>query len=194
MKDPATNDTTVNHPDMRPWLPRSLREHGLTRKTVRQLVYVVVDDIDDQVAVLAVYPWPVADKAGRVRFLHLDDCRHVAISRQRLESQLYRKLIRRPPRSGDVFGASLTEPAREWLNTHQDTMWPRALDSFLHGSVYDLSSDARGVAKLAYYAAMTPVLAKEHVDQWNLAEKTEPPAQKARTMNIDTERKAQDDA
>jgi hypothetical protein len=184
----------MNHTDLRPWLPRSLREHGLTRKTVNQLVYVVVDDIDDEVAVLAVYPWPVADRAGRVRFLELEDCRHVGISKRKLESQLYRKLIRRLPRSGDVFGASLTDPAREWLRTHQDTMWPRALDSFLRGPVYDLSADARAVAKLAYYAAMTPVLDKEHVDQWNLAEKTDPPYRKARMLDLDVERKAQTNA
>jgi hypothetical protein len=184
----------MNDSGMRPWLPRSLREHGLTRKTVRDLVYVVVDDIDDQVAVLAVYPWPVADRAGRVRFLDLEDSRHIAIPRRKLESQLYRKLIKREPRSGDVFGASLTDPAREWLNTHQDTMWPRALDSFLRGPVYDLSSDARGVAKLAYYAAMTPVLAKEHVEHWNLAEKTEPPARKARVLDIDAGRETQTNA
>lgn len=177
--------------DLRPWLPRSLREHGLTRKTVTRLVYLVVDDLDDEVAALSVYPWPVADRAGRVRFLDLDACRHIAISRRRLESQLYRKLIKRLPRSGDVFGALLTDPAKAWLDTHQDTMWPRALDSFLRGPVYDLSSDARGVAKLAYYAAMTPVLAKDHVERWNLAETAEPPAEKARMLDLDAERKAQ---
>ena len=184
----------MNDSGLRPWLPRSLREHGLTRKSVTQLGYIVVDDIEDQVAVLAVYPWPVADRSGRIRFPNLEESRHIAISRRKLESQLYRKLIKRPPRSGDVFGASLTDPAREWLKAHEDTMWPRALDSFLQGPVYDLSSDARGVAKLAYYAAMTPVLSRQHVDQWNLAEKTEPPAHKARVLDLDIERKAQNHA
>jgi hypothetical protein len=39
------------------------------------------------------------------------------------------------------------------------------------------------VAKLAYYAAIAPVLAKREVDRWGLAEKAEPPVAEAKVRS-----------
>jgi hypothetical protein len=165
------------------WLPMSLREAGHTLGSVGRLSYIVVDEIVDDVVTLAVHAWPVADAAGRVRFPDLAACRHVAVSLHVLQTQLYRGWLTRAPRLGDVFGAVLTEGARRRLAVDDDVRWRRGLHALLETPVYDLSADARVVAKLAYYAAMAPVLAKKEVDRWGLAEKAEPPVAEAKVRS-----------
>jgi hypothetical protein len=165
------------------WLPLSLREAGHTVESVGRLSYIVVDEIVDDVVTLALHAWPVADAAGRVRFPDLAACRHVAVSLHVLQTQLYRGWLTRAPRLGDVFGAVLTEGARRRLAVRDDVRWRRGLHSLLETPIYDLSADARVVAKLAYYAAMAPVLAQKEVDRWGLAEKAEPPVAKAKARS-----------
>jgi hypothetical protein len=163
-----------------PWLPASLRAHGLTENEVTRLSYVVVDEIVDDTVTLAVHSWPVADKDGRVRFPDLEACRHAAVPRRALETQLYRGWLEREPRLGDVFGFLLTDAAKRRLSRQPDVRWQRGLRSLVDGSVYDLSPDARVVAKLSYYAAMAPVLAEEEVDHWALSAKAEPHVEEAK--------------
>jgi hypothetical protein len=165
------------------WLPVSLREAGHTVESVGGLSYIVVDEIVDDVVTLAVHAWPVADGDGRVRFPDLAACRHVAVSLHVLQTQLYRGWLMRAPRLGDVFGAVLTEGARRRLEVDDDVRWRRGLHALLETPIYDLSADARVVAKLAYYAAMAPVLAKKEVDRWGLSEKAEPPVTKAKVRS-----------
>jgi hypothetical protein len=157
-----------------PWLPDSLGAHRLTTDDVKRLSYIVVDEIVDDVATLAVYPWPVADAAGRVRFPDLSACRHVALSRQALEDELYHGSLERDPRPGDVFGAVLTDAAKRRLARHDHLTW-RSPRSLVDPPIYDMSADARRLAKLAYYAAMTTVLAKKDADRWKLTKNAEPP-------------------
>jgi hypothetical protein len=165
------------------WLPLSLREAGQDLKSVGRLSYIVVDEIVDDVVTLAIHRWPVADRDGRVRFLDLAECHHVAVSLHVLQTQLYRGWLARAPRLGDVFGAVLTESARRRLAVDDDVRWRRGLHSLLEPPIYDLSADARVVAKLAYYAAMAPVLAMSEVDRWGLGEKAEPPVTEAKARS-----------
>lgn len=152
-----------------PWLPASLRAHDLTVSDAKSLAYIVIDEIVDDVATLAIHPWPVADEQGRVRFPELGACRHAAVSVRALETELYHGWLEREPRVGDVFGAALTDAGRRRLSRHDDTRCQ--LRSLLSPPVYDLSPDARIAAKLAYYAAMAPVLPGEKARRWNLSEK-----------------------
>lgn len=166
-----------------PWLPASLRAHGLTEVDVKRLSYVVLDEIVDDAATLAVHRWPVADKDGRVRFPDLDACRHVAVPLRALRTELYSGWLQREPRLGDVFGFVLADAAERRLRRQSDVRWQRGLHSLVGGPIYDLSPDARIVAKLSYYAAMAPVLAEEEVDHWRLAEKAEPPVEEAKVRS-----------
>ncbi len=162
-----------------PWLPGTLQEKKLTVDDARRLSYIVVDDIMDDTVTLAVHPWPVADEDGRVRFVDLNACQHATVSLREMETQIYRRRrLRREPRVGDVFGAVVNDAAKRVLSKREDTT--SELSSLLTPPIYDLSRDARVAAKLAYYAAMTPLLAEEEMLRWNLAEKEEPPLGKAK--------------
>jgi hypothetical protein len=168
----------MNSADQIPWLPGTLQASGLTINNAKRLTYIVVDEIVDDVATLALHPWPVADNQGRVRFPDLEACRHAAVSLRALESQLYQGWLKRDPRVGDVFGAVLSDAAKRALARRDNTRWQ--LRSLLTPPIYDLSQDARVAAKLAYYAAMAPVLAKKDMNRWNLAEKAQPPVSAAK--------------
>jgi hypothetical protein len=157
-----------------PWLPGQLRARNLTVNDAARLSYIVVDEIVDDVVTLAVHPWPVADRQGRVRFPDLDACRHATVSLRSLKAQLYHGWLQRDPRVGDVFGAGLTDPAKRALARRDNARYQ--LRSLVTPPVYDLSQDARVAAKLAYYAAMAPVLTEKEIDRWNLAQKAEPAA------------------
>lgn len=159
-----------------PWLPGQLRARNMTVNDAAKLSYIVVDEIVDDVATLAVHPWPVADGDGRVRFPDLDACRHATVSLRALKTELYSEWLQlqRDPRVGDVLGAILTDAARQALTRHDNAK--RQLRSLLTQPVYDLSQEARVAAKLAYYAAMTPVLGKKEMNRWNLAQKMQSPA------------------
>ena len=156
-----------------PWLPGTLRASGLTINDAKRLSYIVVDEIMDDVATLAVHSWPVADDQGRVRFPDLEACRHAAVSLQALKSLLYQHWLKRDPRVGDVFGAVISDAAKRALIRRDDTRWQ--LRSLLTPPIYDLSQDARIATKLAYYAAMAPVLTKTEMNRWSLTEKEQTP-------------------
>lgn len=162
-----------------PWLPGTLRESGLTVDDAKRLSYIVVDDIMDDTVTLAVHPWPAADEEGRVRFPDLKACQHAAVSLRHMQTQIYRRgRLQRDPRVGDVFGAVVSDAAKQVLTSREDTTCE--LNWLLTPPIYDLSREARVAAKLAYYAAMTPLLAEAQVQRWNLAEKEGPPASKAK--------------
>jgi hypothetical protein len=142
----------------RPWLPGCLTAHGLTVDDVRALSYVVVDEIVGHDLTLVVSPWPAADERGRLRF-DVGAGRSVTVDVTALDRALYAGWLRRPPRIGDVFGAPVPdEPA-----------WTGALHELLPGPVYDLSAEARVVAKLAYHGATSDLLPASAVDDWLLA-------------------------
>lgn len=111
--------------------------------------YVVVDDIDDDLVVLVVAPWPDQDPDGRLTFG--DPARrdtwsmpatrfHDRVTAARLATQ--QEAPDRPLRIGDTFLVRM------------DDAEPDAGFTL----VRDVTREAREQAKLAYFAAVTPRL------------------------------------
>ena len=150
----------------RPWQPPALA--GVD---VEELSYIVVDEIVAPTCVLAVTEWPRVDGKGRVRF-RLDVRPHlVRVSVHELTRYLGKNRVgarnrKREVRIGDVFGAvahtgQLPEPESE-AEAHDSKLQPL---HWLEPPVYDLTSPAREVAKIALYAAVAPVLKREEVER-----------------------------
>lgn len=129
--------------------------------------YVVVDDLDDDLAVLVVAPWPEQDANGRLSFgdpgrrstwsvpaSHL----HRRVSDARAQSQ--QEAPHRPLRIGDAF---FVEVAGE----------PEGLDSITR--IRDVTREAREQAKLAYFAAVTPRVSPDFARQVALLDPDESP-------------------
>jgi hypothetical protein len=138
----------------RPWLPACLAAHRLSTATVSELCYLVVEEMVEDVTTITLSPWPAADEHGRLRF---DDTSiaEVAIPTATLHAQLYRSWLNRRPHIGDVFGASID---RAVLAEATEGVWDGPLGRLLTEGVYDLSAEARKVAKLAVYAMRSDVL------------------------------------
>lgn len=153
-----------------PWLPAGLAEHGLDLRSVQALSYLVVEEMVDDVVTVTVSPWPAADRRGRLRF-ELKGVDEFAVALANLQEQVYEGWLARGPRVGDVFGA---EVARERLQSREaEGVWNQPLAQLLPGPVYDLSAEARKVAKLAYYAAVTGVLSAEDAHRYRMDERAE---------------------
>lgn len=143
--------------EMRPWKAPSLQKEHVD---LERLTYVVVDEIVDDTVGLSLSPWPKADPDGRLRFGVEDDPRHVGVDLRDLCTFLTKKrgmefvpISRRPAehakrelRIGTVFAVEVKTP--------KSSEWKRPLDKHVD-RVFDITSDAREVAKLAYYGAMT---------------------------------------
>ena len=138
--------------------------------------YVVVDDLDEGLAVLVVSPWPVADDYGRARFtgpesfqLGVDrEAFEELVRRARLEhvgdTDEDRARAERPLRIGDVFcaGAFSSEAgAFEDLRqiAERDVGGGRVgTEAFSGLTLSDVTEMARGAAKLAFYSAIAPAM------------------------------------
>jgi hypothetical protein len=146
---------------LRPWKAPSL-EHK--RVVLKKLSYVVVDEIVDDTVGLSVSPWPGADDQGRLRFTVDKDPEHVGVEVHELctflterrhlpfvpVSKTATEQKGRELRIGTSFAMEVTSStSREWTDP---------LERYV-GRVFDITADAREVAKLAYYGAMT--------EQWN---------------------------
>lgn len=130
----------------RPWLLteaelRDARAGGDPR-------YVVVDDLEDDVAVLVVAPWPEQDAAGRLTFGGPDRRRMWSVNAGRLHRRVVaarreagEPAADRPLRIGDAFFATVTAD-------------PESEESL--SAIRDVSREAREQAKLAHFAAVTP--------------------------------------
>jgi hypothetical protein len=138
----------------RPWLPGCLAAHHLSPDTVSVLSYLVVEEIVEDVTVITVWPWPAADGHGRLRF-DASTVREVAVPTEVLDDQLYRGWPGRSPHIGDVFAARVDERV---LEEAAHDLWPGPLELLLPDGLYDLSAEARKVAKLALYAVRADVL------------------------------------
>ncbi len=107
--------------------------------------YVVVDELLDGVVTLAVTPWPHLDGAGRLCFTgEIQALHHPAAE---FEDQVVsareagrQPSARRPLRIGDAFLAR-----------------PGAMHPSEWQSLFDVSGDAREMAKIAFYGAAAPV-------------------------------------
>jgi hypothetical protein len=141
----------------RPWLPGCLSAppHRLTTADVGELSYLVVEEMVEDVTVVTVSPWPAADAYGRLRFDGAAEAAEVAILTAALYRELYRGRISRRPRVGDVFAARVD---RDALSAAPDGVWAQPLARLLPGPVYDLSAEARKVAKLAVYAVRSDIV------------------------------------
>lgn len=137
----------------RPWVPDALAD----LPDVDGLSYVAVDEIVGEVVALSVCAWPASDGHGRLRF---DDTSrgHALVSWHELRDTLYRGRLRRNPRVGDVFAAKVPDAILNRLQTGEDVVLDESLElrEVMPGDVYDVSADARRVAKLAFYSAAAP--------------------------------------
>lgn len=145
-----------------PWWPPSL--HGAVRSAEKlraEWQYVVVEEVVGATVELMRWPWPSADRYGRLVWEDdADDQVMTAAVPQRLvRLQLYRpNQLRRRPRAGDTF-AIRAKTAAGW-----DGDGPvDDLAAVFPGAVYDVSADAREAAKLAYQGSSSAVFDGEPV-------------------------------
>jgi beta-lactamase superfamily II metal-dependent hydrolase len=160
----VTHDDPDPDPDRRPWRPPSLAKLD-EPMDVGALTYIVVEELvrPDRVG-LSLARWPVADRQGRLRFPG-DGPAHAGVAQSALAVYLARHRVagprgsrRRPLRVGDVFAAVVLGFGGQAPGaTDTEAIWIERLDDWLVPPVYDLTADAREVAKLAYYAGLGAV-------------------------------------
>lgn len=143
-------------PPAPPWFPPSLRGAVKRAEKLRtEWQYVVVEEVVGATAELMRWPWPSADRVGRLCW---DDdagdrVMFAVVPQRFLRLQLYApNHLERRPRAGDTFAVRLTGPAG-W-GTEEEVA---DLADLLPGAVYDVSADAREAAKLAYQGASAAV-------------------------------------
>jgi hypothetical protein len=144
-----------------PWRPPTLG-----RAKTDDLRYLVVEEIVGSSIGLALSPWPQTDSEGRLRFAQ-DDALTFGVDRDSFARYLAkhrrpRALRRRPLRIGDVFAVKVDEPAlRQVAGQLEERTSLQPLlnpDNWLRSPVYDITADAREVAKASFYAAVTEPL------------------------------------
>lgn len=153
-------DTLPTRPP--PWWPPSL--HGAVRSAEKlraEWQYVVVEEVVGATVELMRWPWPSADRCGRLVWEDdADDQAMTAAVPQRLmRLQLYKpNKLRRRPRAGDTFAIRLKATAGWDEDGPVDDLalvFPEV--------VYDVSADAREAAKLAYQGSSSAVFDGEPV-------------------------------
>ncbi len=132
-----------------PWAPEDL---PIEPNEFVLWTYVVLEEIVDEVAVLHRWPWPVVDPLGRLQWPggaeHNTDA--IAVDVHLLKAQLYTPNgLEREPRCGDTFAV-----ARGAANHSRARRLRDLRDVLGHGTVYDISADAREAARIAYQASV----------------------------------------
>lgn len=167
----------------RRWLPPGLPESWVDDPTLR---YVVVDEVLEGSVTLAVTRWPELDRRGRLRFgrtpplsVGVDQATLVRVLASRViaeESSTVASptvVAERPVRVGDVFAvrearplSSLTRRRKPKDRESGEDEPPPAVDpeDWIAPPVYDLTSEARDAAKLAYYAAASVPVGRKEVE------------------------------
>jgi hypothetical protein len=166
---------------LRPWLPASLARHDFTQDTVGELSYVFLDEIVDRTVTFLIHPWPVADQLGRVRFSGREQQVELPARLPEVQRLLYRRFRRRDPRPGDAFAARIRPDALQTLRAGDE---PPDLTATVDGLVYDLSVEARLVAKLAYYGSLAAILPERKADDWGMPPPQPEPATPAPAQPI----------
>jgi hypothetical protein len=144
-----------------PWRPACLPDELRDRLDV--LSYVMVDELVGSLVTLTVSPWPDADEQGRVRFFARSSPAsgpgHLLVHQRELHDLLYQGWLRRDPRPGDVFAAEVAAEVGDRLQRGEDVVLDAhlRLATVLPGPVYDITAEARSVAKLAFYAGVSGV-------------------------------------
>jgi hypothetical protein len=149
----------------RPWEPPTAP--GLA---ARMPSYVVVDEIVGDAVGVAIHPWPLADRKGRLRFTDYGEGRFAGTSRTELQTWVdehrvaalgpsataaVTALATRPLAIGDVFSAT--------TDAEGAGVPPEAL---LGSDFVDLTLDAREAAKLAFYGAVGRPLDEDEAPRW----------------------------
>ena len=156
---------------LRPWKAPSLTEAGFD---IDGLSYVVVEEIVGSVAGLSVSPWPGADRRGRLRFPVENDPVEIAVDVDAFCEFLNESLAGAPgfitfvPKRG---GRERLEERQLRIGTtfaveirREGTRWTKPFRRWI-ARIYDITTDARLVAKLASYGALT-----EHWDREKAAD------------------------
>lgn len=144
---------------LRPWQAPTLFESGVD---ISDLTYVVVEEIVGQVAGLSLAAWPAADPKGRLRFPVDDDPVEVSVNIPDFCEFLNESLKRSdarfvpphrdPDRAGErqfrIGLAFAVEVRRRGART-----WTKPFSRRVK-RIYDITGDARYVAKLANYGAL----------------------------------------
>ncbi len=160
---------------LRPWLAPSLEGKVVV---VTTLTYIVVEEIVGSTVGLSLSPWPAADQKGRLRFALEGDPVHVAVEMTTLCDFLgEHHLSFVPPGHAPgqeearplVIGTALAASVRRT----DATVWTRPLRRWIPGSVYDITADAREVAKLAHYGAVTDEWTQERAQRYGLTGSSE---------------------
>jgi hypothetical protein len=146
------------------WLP-----DVVARFEPRELLrYLVVDEIEEHVAVLLVEPWPELDERGRLTFADEDERTAIEVLVPVLQERLsardetmtlteedHEQFAKRPVRVGDAF-AGRVDP--EKLDAQTESL------DFLVGPLVDITREAREAAKVQLFAAAAPVLSLDDVE------------------------------
>lgn len=110
------------------------------------LSYIVVDEIEGSMVGLSVSEWPRTDEQGRLRFE--SEPAQVAVERKAFERFIdEHRAESRAIRIGDVFAAR-TRPVEPSLNPER----------WIEPPVHDVTAEAREAAKIAFYAAVAPII------------------------------------
>lgn len=155
----------------RRWLEDEIRAvHPSIWASSDNVEYVVVDEIEEDVATLVIEPWPEVDERGRLDFSGSERRQDVEVERQAFAQLLEDRVapgpltaaqlevfITRPLRVGDVLCAVID---RVELASHPDSP-----ARWLQRPVVDVSVEAREAAKTQYFAAVGPVLGPERVEE-----------------------------
>ncbi len=168
-----------------PWRPESIGELGLTDDDLRALSYVVIDEVVGPVAALEVSAWPAADRAGRIRF-EAAAVGDLVVPVDELAKRLYRGWLRRAPRVGDVLATRLDRGLVTKLRAGNDVVVGQAVDlgEVLAHEVYDVSGDARTVAKIAFHAAATRPIPRAEAERRHQLDTVPKPTRRARPGKV----------
>lgn len=148
-----------------PWIPGG----EVPEEEVESLSYIVVDEIVGRTGELAVTPWPQLDERGRLRFPGEEPLTVRALADD-LSEYLSQPGPAAPPerravRMGDVFAARVDRERLEALAREDDVAGePPSPNAWLIPPVYDIGEAARGKAKEAFYAAVTPTLSEDQAE------------------------------
>ena len=148
------------------WVPPALATSGAATATEASatagvagadadggLSYLLVEEIVRGQAHLQRWPWPAADREGRLVWSVDRPLGDYVVAVDLLRWQLYQPQVdglRRRPRAGDVF-------AVRWAAARSTGSRVTDLRT-LFDEAYDVSADAREAAKLAYLAVQTTQL------------------------------------
>lgn len=167
------DDADEPQQQLRAWRPQGLSPERLPPERWDALWYLVVDEIQEQVAVLVVSPWPGLDDRGRLRFAGEESQVRVALTvgglrdflaEQRVPAvrvtegeEAERALRERPLAVGDAFAAALAfVPDEDGLDIKDPLGW-------IVGPVFDISAEMREAAKAQTNAAIAGALSEDDV-------------------------------